>query len=101
MTTLRQKNEALVYNILPSHVAKDFIGRTLRDEVCRKTALTGNQIWPIVESSVFTVRTRLVLDKRSEQIYPMTSKIDLYFENSCIFYDNKLYIAYHQDRQNV
>ncbi|ESO98551.1 hypothetical protein LOTGIDRAFT_142752, partial [Lottia gigantea] len=29
---LRRKNEALIYNILPAHVARDFIGRYRRDD---------------------------------------------------------------------
>ena len=30
---LRQKNEALVYNLLPAHVARDFTGRQRRHMV--------------------------------------------------------------------
>ena len=30
---MRKKNESLIYNILPSHVAKDFIGTRKSDEV--------------------------------------------------------------------
>ena len=33
VTELRQKNEALVYNILPAHVARDFTGRRRRENV--------------------------------------------------------------------
>ena len=30
---IKKKNEALIYNILPAHVAKDFIGMKRRDDV--------------------------------------------------------------------
>ena len=30
---IRKKNEALVYNILPPHVAKHFLGKRKNDEV--------------------------------------------------------------------
>ena len=33
VTDLRQKNEALVYNILPAHVARDFTGRRRPENV--------------------------------------------------------------------
>ena len=33
MSELRHKNEALVYNILPAHVARDFTGRQKGDMV--------------------------------------------------------------------
>ena len=30
---IKKKNEMLIYNILPAHVAKDFIGMKRRDDV--------------------------------------------------------------------
>jgi hypothetical protein len=38
VTTIRQKNESLVHNILPTHVAQNFLGANKRNEVCTKLA---------------------------------------------------------------
>lgn len=34
---MQRKNEALVYNLLPAHVAKDFLGKKKNDLVCKLT----------------------------------------------------------------
>lgn len=36
MRELREHNECLLYNILPSHVARHFLERSKNDEVCKK-----------------------------------------------------------------
>ena len=38
---IRRKNEALIYNILPAHVAKLFIGGRRKDEVRMELLMSG------------------------------------------------------------